>query len=541
MGGEGGEGGAVLPPECASNAECIDAHDGELHVCKHGRCERLLDDDCWAVLPVSKADEYVRQDGVAIIGGYTKPLVPVDMSPYAINWDFALDEFNTGTFDGQLIDSARPRPFVIVLCDPLAEDLGPGLEHLTKELEVRAVLASMPADTLYEMFKMTERLTQDDGEPPVFFMGTGNADMRLASLNDDGLVWHMLGDPRVMAETIASLVRRIEPTVNARRTEWFQANGGEDPAMVPLRVTLISGQSSSVDDIANVLVTTDEDRTARNLTFNGKSVVQNGTNFQWIQLPAADSGPLDWWGALEKIRENPPHVIVNLESFGVARQFIDILELYWSQPTWGHGLPPPHYVMSHFNYLNAALVNTVGIYTATTPPLSHRLIGVNYALAQDEHSRTLMDDYYVRLRTVNPDANNTYGTENYYDSAYAVFYALASALRFRSAPSGLDIRDALLGRVFATGQGVQSVDIGPTNVATVVTGNANYSLWGTMGPPNFERLSGTRFVQTSAWCIEFKTEEGVYGFRPDGLIYDSETATYREPTFNAKPGCMSAY
>ena len=73
-------------------------------------------------------------------------------------------------------------------------------------------------------------------------------------------------------------------------------------------------------------------------------------------------------------------------------------------------------------------------------------MGVNYALAQDSHSKDLYDSYLKRLKRFYGSGDLTLdGTENYYDGAYSMLYA--SSLTNRKSPSGADVRDALENRV----------------------------------------------------------------------------------------------
>jgi hypothetical protein len=540
-GGEGGEGLADDEPECATNAACIDAHDDEPYICRQGRCMGLLSDSCWTLLPRRHGGQHLRQDGVVIIGGFTNngPRSAPVLSLASVNWDLALEEFNSGTSGGELI-AGGPRPFVGLICDPGDESIAPSIEHLVKDLGVRAILSMLRPDTLYQAFQQTRRYAEEG--TAVFFFSMTDADLRLARLNDNGLMWHMQADPRRLAETIAGLVRHIEPTVNARRAAHFAETGNDDPAVIPLRLTIVSSDHPSMVDIANVLTTADADP-KRMLVFNGKSAAVNGTDFDWIDvgtIPRREEPGL-WNSFVDRIYHRQPHIIVTLlEGDQVGNWFVPMLEQGWSgRRVLREGLPRPHYVMSHLLYPNGALATQVLANEGRAPPLALRLVGPNFARARDKHSQVLYGEYLARLQQANPRVLNLDGTENTYDGAYSLLYAYAAAANVTVLPTGAEVRDGLKDYVFSTNPESPQVDIGPTNVANVVSRRVPISLWGTMGLPNFDLLSGTRLNDTSAWCVD--VAEGTFAYRPDALLFNPETGAFEEPPNAPPPACMAAY
>lgn len=541
--GTGGEGGGG--PECETNSQCIDANVQQPFICQDGRCVKVTTTSCPLLLPSMKLD-YLREDGVLLMGGFasfTNTADPHDTLA-AINWDLALTEFNDSTFEGALIDQPA-RPIVMVVCNGLEPDVTPSVEHLVRSLEVPGILSTLTAQQLYTAYQATAGFVEDDDLPPTFFMSTGSADLRLAELQDDGLVWHMLGDPRTLAETAAQLVARMEPVVNAARLANFQSGGSDDPMQVPLRVTLVTSEHPTLTDIGNVLTKTDSQRPERMLMFNGKSSSANGDDFQWVRIRPSQSNPnvMDTAAALTEIQSAPPHVIVAQTTDVFATGVLAALERNWDDNEAAEGLPRPYYVFSHVVSSSLSLATTLNALVDLTPRVEARALGVNYAQAQDARSQDLYRDYLARLQNSYDKDGALYdqlgGTENFYDGAYSLLYSLAFAAGFRPLPDGLNVRDALEQRVFSTSSNAIETDIGPDSVGAAIGAARPISLWGTMGAPNFDRLSGTRETQTSVWCLQVE-EETASTYQHDALVYDRGSRTFRQGV-GTPPACIAGY
>jgi hypothetical protein len=246
-----------------------------------------------------------------------------------------------------------------------------------------------------------------------------------------------------------------------------------------------------------------------------------------------------------ELAKNPPHIIVAMATseFG---SMITTLESTWGRAgTTSVGKPRPFYVFSHLLKTQAAaLSGAMDQYNSGTTPINMRSVGVAYALAQDQHSKDLYNAYLKNLQASYPSGIlDVSSTENYYDGAYGLFYSVMGAYPFLGyGLTGEDLGDAWSGHVIATGG--LSVDIGPTLIAETVNKLASstfkMSLWGTMGAPNFDRLSGTRTSTTSAWCM-LKTGPNMWPVQVDGLIYDPATKTFKDPTTGTVPTCLQQY
>jgi hypothetical protein len=534
-GGSGGSGGT--PPECTTNADCISAHVDQPYVCKTGSCVALTSTDCPILLPSNNTLTYLKTSAPIVIGGYANMnnLADPHDTLAVINWDLAFNEFNTQTLGGLPVKSGDPRPILALICQSGATDITPSLTHLTEDLQVPSILTTLSTTNLYNAFTFTQTSQYAAaGGQPTLFISTGSADLRLASLADNGLVWHMLGDPRVLAATANALLAQITPAVNAARLA-----AGDDPNVNPLRVTLVYSDDATMTDLFNVLTTPDTSHPEALLTFNGASAISQLSTGQFREVQIQSSKNYTTpvvANAITDLEQHPPHVVIAMATSEFPQTVLPSVESYYT----AHGIAKPYYLASHFIY------NTPELQTAMsgTPSLSSRLVGVNYAEAQDAHSKQLYDSYEGRLQASYQGSLQLSGTENYYDGAYSMLYSLAAAYAARSTPSGNDVRDGLEDRVFSTSSSATSVDVGPAALATAVNNMSNLtyqmSMWGTMGAPNFDRTSGTRITASSAWCMDKVGTTWTY--EADGLIYDTATQTFVAPAAPATvPGCLTAY
>jgi hypothetical protein len=563
-GGSAGTGGTGSTPECTTNADCITANVDQPYICKNSACIKLISTSCPVLLPTSNALTLLKTGDPIILGGYanmTNTANPHD-SLAVINWDLAFDEFNSALQNNGIPNGSNPsHPVLDLVCQGTDSDITPSLAHLTQDIGTPGILTTLSADKLFTAFNVTQSAAYTNaGGNPVFFMSTGSATLQLANLMDYGLMWHMLGDPRTLSATTVALLKRIEPYVNAQRKALctsLGANCKDDPSKIPMRVTLVYNDQVTMSDMYTVLTTPDSNHPEVALSFNNASgsVTALGTtelaavdqlastgsgDFRTVMIQSAQTVPSGTTPAVQKaiddLQNNPPHVILAIATSEFPKSVMPQVEMHWGDTgTPSEGMQKPFYIASQLLY------NTVELQaTAAANALNTRLVGVNYAEAQDTHSKTLYNTYENNLVNSYTGTLTLAGTENYYDGAYSLLYGLAAATL--KDPDGSAIANVIGTRVLGTSG--TSTDIGKlaiTNgsVSTLVS-QATYkiSLWGTMGPPNFDYASGTRVSTTSAWCIQPGTSS--WDYQADGLIYDPANQVFTDPTAT-KPACISMY
>jgi hypothetical protein len=406
---------------------------------------------------------------------------------------------------------------------------------LVDKIGVTSILSSMSATDLLSAWNTTAS-TQN-----VFFMNTGSADLRLVNTNNGGMLWHMLGDPHMMAASVVALFHQMEPYIYKQRLANYKAKGTDDPDSSPLKVAIVYSSASSMLDMHDVLVSTAQDHQASHLTFNGKTWVENMAAGNTLEVSVPDTNSV--LNAIAQIQGVVPHVIFVLGNEEMPN-VIGPVEGNWGTTTQDQ--IRPYYVLSQLLYNNTTTFPPmVPNYASKNPPLHMRMAGINYAQAQDQHSQDLYLTYQNRLRSANLGTGLVLeGSENYYDAAYYLLYSISAAAARRSGiPSAGDILAGLTTRVINTTTG-EPIDIGPGQIPDVVSrffrSEPYYmALWGTMGEPTFDPLLGTRIVQTSAWCYP-RSASGSFSYAPDGLIYDAKSQLF-SPNKNGMPACLQNY
>jgi hypothetical protein len=530
--GQGGEaaGAGGSRSECNTNAECVEQHQDQYFVCRNHQCVAVVSYECPELIPESTAQgsalDALKKNPI-LIGAFS---VMNSTTPHesisVLNWELALTEFNDRLLGGLSSPGGR-RPLMAVVCQAQQPNIEQSMGHLVGELDVPAILSSLSTADLLAAFELTD----PDGLHPVFFMSARSADLRLATLQDNGMLWHMLGNPRVLAVPTVALLRRAEPYVNAQRQSYWDDRAGtgstDDPG-APLRVLLVYSDDPTVEDIATVLTTEDDEHPQNTLFFNGMSAIDpaNADNFGTVKIQSSRvHASVNVARAIEKAQAFLPHVIVGMATTEFADSVIPQIESNWD--TWTDGQQRPFYVLSHMLANDKDTLIRLAKDDFEGVDLSSRMVGVNYAQNTDD---ALYRSYLTRLQGAysNVDGNILAGYENYYDAAYFLLYSVAAANR--TTYSGADIRDALTERVIF---GTEPLDIGPSAIASTVRDFGNdpgfsIQLTGTMGPPNFDRATGTRVSETAAWCVGRATPDDDWQLMADVVSFDKTTGKFEE-------------
>lgn len=541
--GSAGEGGAppVVDP-CTTNVECIERYENQPYICRRSNCVRVTTEECPVLLPTGSGLESLKTERPFLVGAFAGVDPPFFEDAASVNWDLAFTEFNQATRGGL---ASGTRPLVAVVCNSHAPDILPPFRHLSLDLGLTGTLSALSPEKLLAAYEYTttEEYRAARGAP-MFFLAADAADSRLANLVDRGLVWHMLGSPRVLSAATAGLVRHIEPHVQTRRADNYLLTGVDDPA-ADLRLTLVTADDLSLLDAASVLTAGDIDHPSSNLTFNGQFAVSQPGLFRRVEIESAVVHPTyDVQAGVDELLRNPPHVIVALAGAELS-ELIQAVEAGWGQAGNTLGHMRPFWVVYESAAHSTTLPTTVASLGSVTPPLSERLVGVGFASSGEQRAQVLSAAYRFRLFDFYQNDRLDpvlAGTENHYDAAYALLYGYAASAANGSVVSGTDLREALENRVFSPELGAKSISVGPAYVPdgmqALATLTDRMALYGTMGPLEFERSSGTRVSATSAWCIEPANGDRPYVY--DALLYDAEQDSYSVPT-DVPASCVAEY
>lgn len=482
----GGEGGSPDTVECTTNAECIDAHEGQPYICQHNSCVSLtLEEHCPYVIagPDTAPTEYLTKPGKPIIFG---AYVPIDVSmpenhPYTLNYRFALNEFMDGTLGGV---GTPARPFVMVLCQSTNPDLKASVSHLVDTLEVPAILATLSSSQLKTVFDDVSTR-----ERKVFLLGPFEADAALAAADDGGRMWHMLGPATDLIPTYGPLLNLVEKYVHK-----VQAI----PAATKLKVAVVHTDLTYSSDMANALPS--------EVSVNGSLLNSKANQPYYTPYEVKVDGvkDIDYSAVLPKLTPvGSANIVISLG----GAEFIDpILKKMQAERTEDS---TPFYVLSPRNAFDQTLTN--GDLFVTANYLDLYMAGVNYASVEDS---SLYDQYLSAIQTEYPGQMGLESRENLYDAAYFMMYALAAASFTGDDFDGDDVVNGMKALVDPNGE---PATVGPgqkgvnmfARVLSFLKNNGKVALTGTLGPPNFNPLTGARKSPGSVWCV---TKPGVVSF-----------------------------
>jgi hypothetical protein len=491
----GGEGGGPAVTGCSSNSECVAEHNGEPYACLEpgGDCKALKSEECPLVFGDFESDSAVYFGALLDVPA-SGPLSQMS----TLNVKLAVDEVEDmgGLPNGQM---GQLRSLVGVVCKKDTDQISRVAEHLIDDLGMSAIIAHLPSDQLKEFF-VEHALPKE-----VFVLNPGFADNTLTTLATQGLFWHMIGDIRDVGPAYPPAVVRAEDYINP------------EPRTEPTRVAIVLADRYAEKSISDSFI--------GDLSFNGKSAVDNGDDFFSITVPAmADEPDADYSGANAALLDFAPHIVIALTREELVHKILPVVEGEWS--TFNTS-PKPLYIVPTALAMNLDLLNFIGTNTgdSTSESKRRRLIGINAASAED---MTLYNGFLVRFRSAHPEFENAGGFENFYDATYLLtnaIYAAGSVSTLR----GPDVARGM--QRVTTGNTV--IAVGPTHLAdgfaALATGG-NIQLLGTMGAADFDPGTGARRGNSSVYCVN-RTGTGGVEFLYDVLRYDGESETLVGDTF----------
>jgi hypothetical protein len=383
------------------------------------------------------------------------------------------------------------RPFVIVACQSDgAELLSESFDFLAKTLKVPVIVTNQKSEDLEEQ---VSRLISEDAKP--MFLSPNSSDPNLAAMNDEGLLWHMLGSPIDFAPAYKKLI-----DIQASRV-----TGGE------ARILTVVNDVRAMEQIADVIEKT--------LKVNGLSTTEASAvgTYRRVSIESQDlhSNDADTSKIVPAILQVRPNVIVFLAGPEVIQPGIIDTEGGWQ----AYGLDEaPQYVLSHHLFNNRELSDKLYALTGS----ESRIYGVNFAGAKDP---TLYNRYISSLKAKYPEAYKP-SYENYYDAAN--FAMLSIIGKARNVPTS-----QITGRLVVEGfkrlidKNAPKYDLTPdilpnlsTNILEADT-DATVYLTGTLGEPNYDLQTGTRRDDSAVWCIDRQNNAMTYASGAVRFNYDS--------------------
>jgi hypothetical protein len=513
---EAGMGGVPPEPECETHNDCYEKDPDDFNInpkaCIDQQCVPLITEECPIVLPLNDNNKWnmLRSSDAIILGGFAALSQGSLVSNYIRNYDLALTELERQT-GGVYTGSTSKHKVMMVVCNlarAVQADILIPAKHLIEDLQVKGIDAQLLIEDQEYIFDALGRKDKNN----VFFMMTRYSDAQLDSLDDDGLVWHMLSGASALSGTIQPLLDNIQTHLRNLGT----LGSSED-----LRVTLIKAPDERfLNDLGNFV--------SANVVYNGTTGVnqvpdayQSLTTPLYVNDMTAPQADL-----VQSVETFKPHVIIGATSNEMPRNIMPLLESTWDSGTGDE--PRPFYLLSPLNYNDTTAMASL-ISNDTTDPngsvakgkvlLHQRILGFTWPAAVDQ---TLYKAYQLRFQ----EEYNvmTSGQENFYDAAYYLMYAVAAA----SFP--------LTGTKIAAGMqrvidGSTQVSVGPGDeMASAISGfrDSKYKieLIGAGGPPTWDQF-GSRNDGAVIYCID---DVGVYHsdvqrYNPDTMQLDGTVPT----------------
>jgi nucleoside-diphosphate-sugar epimerase len=464
-----GQGGAPAPGPCKTNAECSDRNLDEKYRCRSdGECVPLATLEC----PLVYGDS--NDDNAVFIGAFgAREGIDLADSTTVSTYRLAINEFEDA--DNLPGPGRDRRALVTVLCDNNPSFLDAAMRHLTEDVEVPGILATLGNDELLDAFR-------NYGNDRVFFLSSQGASRELVAEPDEGLIWSMLGQPSDFVPIYTAFLARLETYV-------LQTY----PNIKNLRVFAVRSTDAFSAELA--------DSVLPQLRFNEKNVATNfdDGNYRLRAIPV-DDPTAAIQETVAEIFEFKPHIVLSVanEVFTATTGVVAQVEASWRATNPDQ--PRPFYVMSPANTdrLQELLGRVVERQNALSSTAHKRFLAIGAAPAKD---RQLYDDFRLRLLANFPEARVE--GENLYDAFYFMAFAIHAAGNLPE----------LTGHGIATGMlRLLSPDVRktafvqPTTIADVfqvlTTPSNSVRLVGTMGPPDFNTSTGARIESGSITCFD---------------------------------------
>ena len=281
---------AGASPPCTTNADC---QGGVRKICRKedGKCVAVESEDCQLLGEAGDLD-----DDRAILFGAMYPVTGPQAAFGGITAKNAIDLARRDFVQiahgipGSSGES-KPRPMAVVLCDD-AVDPRRGAHHLVDELHVPAVMG----------FKSSQEVI--DLATSVFIP---RRVLTIASLNMSALITAIpqpRGEPRLVWRTVLSSAEVVLPVslmVSQLVEKPLNAAGVVGPG-VPMRVALVRHGTTAGLSFADALFA--------HVRYNGRSIVENGTNFKELVLPNSEPIVDAGAGIAAALAEFKPHLVL---------------------------------------------------------------------------------------------------------------------------------------------------------------------------------------------------------------------------------------
>ncbi len=168
--------------------------------------------------------------------------------------------------------------------------------------------------------------------------------------------------------------------------------------------------------------------------------------------------------------------------------------------------PKPFYLLGPYNVGSGYVLQWIPANVGPSSPggdtMRERIAGINFAATPNNQVLATYDTHFISV--FGSGASSMLGGENYYDAMYFAVYSLVAAGR-PATLHGTDIGAGMAELINPLSQTTCSV--GPTDIGNVISdlhseGRTGISLVGTLGPPDFNLVTGARISEGDVYCIQ---------------------------------------
>ncbi len=481
-------------PACSSNADCTPASITHSEVAcdtASGTCLQLTTDEC----PFVIGDYSGKVAAPIYLGAFaTMPPTSPQSHPSYLNFKLAIDEFDQQGVPGwdakrQTVGLRMP---VAVVCNVEA-DVPAAMAHLTSDLQIPGVVAIFDTLTLKSTF-----LNDPSG---AFFVNAFSANSTLTTMATGGRLWHLLGQPSDHAPAYQAFMPRVESYVRTLKGM---------PAATPLRVAAVIGNATDTTDLSEAVFNILRWNDSKSVEQNRQAGYFKSVSIESV-LNGADPAQVDVDAAVEDLLAFQPHIVLSFGSF----EFGKLLQVYEIRNSGGL---TPFYLLGPYNMGSDGIRTWIGAgVSATTDAKRARLAGIGTASTTETRVLTA---YTNRFLAKYSSGESALGQENYYDAMYFAVYSLVGGGAYPK-PKGSNLAEGmtrlLSGNIY---------DMGPSNMGAIfgaLTSTGTIRLYGTLGPPDFSRVTGSRVGEGSIYCLNAAGDSGLASYAYDVLRLASAT------------------
>jgi hypothetical protein len=486
-GSKAGSGGSSSGA-CETNADCnAEGSADEPYLCreKDHQCVRLRQEVC----PVAIANDIANPNSIVIGAFATLSQNNPERSAIVYAHQLALEELSGDEMGGLPGPGGARRPLSLVICYNQEDKVDAGLAHLIDNLGAKGVIATLKPGDLRRAF---EKYASKD----IFYLSPVSVTETVATLDDAGKVWNLLGQPTDLLLTYNALFPQVEAYARKQHLlDEAAADGGAGGAggaggndKAPVKVALVTTLDAFDSELARKL--------EQVLVFNGKNKDDNEDDGNYQAYTVETTSAEDVAAMAEKLWMTQPDIVISAasEAMTMANGVIEQTENNWS---FGGDRPLPVWVLSPYNA--GDLTYLTPFIGATAVPtgqdfMQDRFVGVSIAGPVDREAQF---DYESRLGRRFGDIYKD--TSNYYDTTYLMAYAMLAA--GTQAPLGGTRIAAGMKRLI---EGTKT-PIGPDNILDVFEvlkqPSGTLDMQSTLGPPSFDAATGVRQVDGSVFCF----------------------------------------